>query len=138
MATFSGAVTRLRATLRRLVTALYRDVLTVWFLARDVRTPCLPRIAAMLVAAYALSPIDLIPDIIPVLGLLDELIVVPLGLAAVLRLTPAAPLSAARERASRHNKRPVERGGAVLVIAVWCLAGWWLTLLGMQYFAAAA
>jgi uncharacterized membrane protein YkvA (DUF1232 family) len=65
-----------------------RDVVTVYFAARDPQAPWGARVLAGLVAAYALSPIDLIPDFIPVLGYLDDLLIVPLGLLWVMRLMP--------------------------------------------------
>src|SRR5882724_3339961 len=77
---------RLRSTARR----LKRDALTVWLLARDARTPWYAKALALGVAVYAFSPIDLIPDFVPVLGYLDDLIIVPLGLWLVVRLTPPA------------------------------------------------
>lgn len=64
-----------------------RDVYAVWFAARDPETPFMAKLLALLVAAYAISPIDLIPDFIPVLGYLDDLILVPLGIMLVLRLS---------------------------------------------------
>jgi uncharacterized membrane protein YkvA (DUF1232 family) len=90
-----------------------------WLAARDPRVPWLARVLAIAVAAYALSPIDLIPDFIPVLGWLDDLIVVPLGLLAVRRLIPAplwAELHAAAEAAS---ERPSSRTGMAFVLLLW-------------------
>ena len=77
-----------------------RDVVAVWFAARDPLAPLPVRVLAVAVAAYALSPIDLIPDFIPVLGYLDDLLIVPLGLMLVIRLLPPAVLASARERAA--------------------------------------
>ncbi|MGY3112014.1 uncharacterized membrane protein YkvA (DUF1232 family) [Pantoea eucalypti] len=65
-----------------------RDVHAVWLAARDPRTPLVAKVLAMIVAAYAVSPIDLIPDFIPVIGYLDDLIIVPLGIMLVVRLIP--------------------------------------------------
>ena len=90
-----------------------------WLAARDPRVPWLARVLAIAVAAYALSPIDLIPDFIPVLGWLDDLIIVPLGLLAVRRLIPAplwAELHAAAEAAS---ERPSSRTGMAFVLLLW-------------------
>jgi len=90
-----------------------------WLAARDPRVPILARILAIAVAAYALSPIDLIPDFIPVLGWLDDLIIVPLGLLAVRRLIPAplwAELHAAAETAS---ERPSSRTGMAFILILW-------------------
>ena len=108
---------------------LKRDAVAVYFAARDPRTPVLARALALVVAAYALSPIDLIPDFIPVLGYLDDLVLVPLGLLLVIRLLPPEVLVAARERADALLDRPSSRLAAILVVGVWlaCLAalGWW-------------
>lgn len=84
---------------------LEERALTVYFAARDPRTPFVVRALAVLVAAYALSPIDLIPDFIPVIGYLDDLVVVPLGLALVVRLTPPAVRAAAARKAQRAVRR---------------------------------
>ncbi|HEX4871438.1 MAG TPA: DUF1232 domain-containing protein [Nevskiaceae bacterium] len=108
-----------RARLHR----LRREALTVYHLARDPALPWPPRLLALLVAAYAFSPVDLIPDAIPVLGLLDDLLLIPLGLALVLRLSPPARIAAARERAERSLQTPVSRLGLALVLTAWLLAG---------------
>jgi uncharacterized membrane protein YkvA (DUF1232 family) len=73
----------------------------------------------LLVAAYALSPIDLIPDFIPVPGYLDDLIVVPLGLMLVLRLVPREVVRSAREQALAAVETPVSRAMAVAIVAIW-------------------
>lgn len=105
--------------LRRWARGLKAQVLVVHFAARDPRMPWSARMIALLVAAYALSPIDLIPDFIPVLGLLDDLVIVPLGVALVVRLTPPAVLDAARARAAAAGQRPTGRGMAVAIIVLW-------------------
>ena len=90
-----------------------------WLAARDPRVPLLARVVAVAVAAYALSPIDLIPDFIPVLGWLDDLLIVPLGLWVVRRLIPDplwAELHAAAETAS---ERPSSRAGMAFVLLLW-------------------
>lgn len=103
---------------------LKQQTLVVYFAARDPRTPWLVRLLALLVAAYALSPIDLIPDFIPILGYLDDLIIVPLGLVLVLRLVPQEVKQSAREQASAAAERPVSRAMAVAIVAIWLvLAG---------------
>jgi uncharacterized membrane protein YkvA (DUF1232 family) len=108
-----------------------QDVVAVYFAARDPRTPLLARVLAMLVAAYALSPIDLIPDFIPVLGYLDDLIIVPLGLLAVIRLLPLDVLAEARARAAVVLARPRSRVAAGCFVLVWLLAGAWLVRHGL-------
>lgn len=114
------------ASLKTWAGKLKRHTLTVYFAARDPRTPWLVRVLALLVAAYALSPIDLIPDFIPVLGYLDDLLLVPLGLALVVRLTPPNVLESARAQAEQAAARPISRSAAVFVIAIWVLALGWL------------
>lgn len=107
------------------------DVVAVWHAARDPRTPWGVRLLALVVAAYALSPIDLIPDAIPVLGYLDDLLLVPLGLLLVIRLLPPAVLADARSRAAATLARPRSRVAATVIVLVWlasaaALLGWWL------------
>lgn len=108
--------------LRRWARHLKHQALVVYFVARDPRLPWPVRALALLVAAYALSPIDLVPDFIPVLGLLDDLLLVPLGVALVIRLAPAAVVADARLRAAGTAERPVSRGMAVAIVAVWAVA----------------
>ena len=100
---------------------LKQFTLVAYFAARDPLTPGHVRILALLVAAYALSPIDLIPDFIPVLGYLDDLMLVPLGLALVVRLLPPAVLASAREQAQRAAEPPTSRLAAGIFVAVWLL-----------------
>jgi uncharacterized membrane protein YkvA (DUF1232 family) len=100
---------------------LKREVMTLYFVARDERTPWYARGLAFVVVGYALSPFDLIPDAIPVLGLLDDLILVPTGIWLVLKLVPKHVLEEAREKASKAESRPVSYVAAALMIAVWIL-----------------
>ncbi|WP_338723241.1 YkvA family protein [Devosia sp. XK-2] len=96
-----------------------RDVLAIWLAARDPRTPWAARVLAIGVAAYALSPIDLIPDFIPVLGYLDDLLIVPLGILAVIRLVPASLIAEFRAEAAEMTERPVSRAGLIAIIFIW-------------------
>jgi uncharacterized membrane protein YkvA (DUF1232 family) len=105
--------------LRTWAATLRAQILTVYFAARDPAAPWGPRLLAFMVAAYALSPIDLIPDFIPVLGLLDDLLLLPLGLWLVLRWMPAAVVARARERAAALLARPRSWAAAALVLLVW-------------------
>jgi uncharacterized membrane protein YkvA (DUF1232 family) len=105
----------LRAWARR----LKRDVLALWLAARDRRTPPGPKLLAAAVAAYALSPIDLIPDFIPVLGYLDDLILVPAGIWLVVKLVPAALMAELREEAARLAERPVSKVAGAAVLLLW-------------------
>ena len=99
--------------------SLKRDAHAVWLCARDPRTPWHAKALAFAVAAYAFSPIDLIPDFIPVLGYLDDLILVPAGLWLVLRMIPPAVLAEHRAAAEAAADRPVSRVAAGLVVAAW-------------------
>ena len=91
----------------------------MYFAARDPRTPLLVRGLAVLVAAYALSPIDLIPDFIPIIGYLDDLLLVPLGLALVVRLTPKAVIESARIQAEQTAEKPVSYWAAACIGFIW-------------------
>lgn len=102
---------------------LKRQSLVVYFAARDPRTPMAVRLLALAVAAYALSPIDLIPDFVPLLGYLDDLIIVPLGVALVIRLIPPEVAGAARSRAAAMADKPISRAAAVFIVLVWIVAG---------------
>ena len=101
---------------------LKTEVITVYFALRHPRTPLLAKVVGGLVVAYALSPIDLIPDFIPVLGYLDDLILLPAGIALVLRLLPAPVLAECRARARALTGRL--KGsliGAALIVGIWVL-----------------
>lgn len=112
------------ASLKAKAKALKQHTLTVYYVARDPRTPLYVRLLALLVAAYALSPIDLIPDFIPVLGYLDDLLLIPLGLALVVKLTPAAVLEAARAEALQTAAKPVSYTAAAFTGLLWILLLW--------------
>jgi uncharacterized membrane protein YkvA (DUF1232 family) len=104
-----------------------RQTLTVYFAARDPRTPFAVRLLALAVAAYALSPIDLIPDFVPFIGYLDDLLIVPLGLALVIRLIPDQVAQSAREKAAAAAARPVSYGAAIFIVGLWLVAATVLT-----------
>ena len=113
--------------------AIVRDVTALWLAARDPRVPWLAKAVAACVAAYALSPIDLIPDFIPVIGYLDDLLLVPLGILLAVRLIPP-DLMAEFRAAAEGQRKPVSRAGALVIVAIWlaftAIAGWivWETL----------
>ena len=109
---------------RQRLRALKREALVVWCAARDPRLPWPVRLLALGVAAYAFSPIDLIPDFIPVLGLVDDLLLIPLGVTLVVKLTPAPVIADARVRAAGLADTPVSRGAAAAIVAVWALVAW--------------
>ena len=121
-------------TLRAWARSLKRDTHAVWLAARDPRTPWYAKALGMAVAAYALSPIDLIPDFIPVLGYLDDLLIVPAGLWLVLKLIPTDVLESHRAAAEAAADRPVSLTAAALVIGIWILmavvAGCWILRAG--------
>lgn len=96
-----------------------RDVYAVWFAARDPETPFLAKLVALLVAAYAISPIDLIPDFIPVFGYLDDLILVPLGIMLVLRLVSTEVMQRCRLQADAMSQKPSSYIAALVFIILW-------------------
>lgn len=101
---------------------LRADVVTLYLAARDPRVPWHIKALAALVAAYALSPIDLVPDFIPVLGLLDDLILVPLGVFFVVKLAPKEVIAELRDKAERGVDQPgASVWGLVMVLALWVL-----------------
>jgi uncharacterized membrane protein YkvA (DUF1232 family) len=108
--------------LKRWASALKRDVVAIWLAARDPRVPWFTKALALVIAAYALSPIDLIPDFIPVLGYLDDLLIVPLGIAVVIRMIPGPLMAEFRQTASARQQRPRSIAGALFVIALWLAA----------------
>lgn len=90
---------------------------------RDPRTPWWARLFAAAVVAYAFSPVDLIPDVIPILGYLDDLVLIPLGVALALRMIPPPVMADSRARAQEIMRRggPVSRAAAVVIVSIWLL-----------------
>ncbi|WP_442776653.1 YkvA family protein [Sphaerotilus montanus] len=119
----------LLTTARTWAVRIKRDGLTLWFALRDPRTPWLARALAWLVVAYALSPIDLIPDFIPVLGYLDDLLLLPGLIWLTLRLLPEAVLADCRPQVvawlDARKDQPRSLFGAALVIALWTALAWY-------------
>jgi uncharacterized membrane protein YkvA (DUF1232 family) len=99
------------------------EVYAIYLAYKDPRVPMHARIFAACVVGYAFSPIDLIPDFIPVLGYLDDLILIPLGVWLALKMIPAEVLKECRERAGQliYQGKPVNRKAAALIIAIWLL-----------------
>ncbi|WP_426451158.1 YkvA family protein [Paenibacillus sp. S-38] len=112
--------------IKREARRLKSQLMTLYLCAKDPRVPFGVRLFALLVAAYAFSPIDLIPDFIPVLGYLDDLILVPLGIMLVLRWIPKPVLEDNRRRAEALQTRPKNWVTAALFILVWILLALWL------------
>jgi uncharacterized membrane protein YkvA (DUF1232 family) len=110
--------------LRQWARMIKRDVVVLYLAARDPRVPWYAKAVAACVAAYALSPIDLIPDFIPVLGYLDDVLLVPLGIALAIRLIPPPVLEEHRITAAAHaGKRPISRIAAAVIIGIWVVLG---------------
>lgn len=120
----SNTVNRLRDWAQR----LKAEVVTLWFCARHPRTPFLAKTLAAGLVAYAFSPIDLIPDFIPVLGYLDDLVILPIGIWLVLKLVPQNVMEECRGQAARwlaeNRAKPRNYIAAVLIVAVWLVVLW--------------
>jgi len=112
------------ARLKRWARATRRDVLVLYLAARDPRVPWYAKAVAAATAAYALSPIDLIPDVIPVLGYLDDLLIVPLGIALAIRLIPAGVIADLRREAVARDAAalPGSRVAAAVIVLLWLAA----------------
>jgi uncharacterized membrane protein YkvA (DUF1232 family) len=112
------------ANARRWARRAKRDTYALYLAVKDPRTPWYAKVFAACVVAYAFSPIDLIPDFIPVLGYLDDVIVVPLGILLALRLIPADVMAECRAEAeaNRPSSKPRTYVGAVVIVALWVLA----------------
>jgi uncharacterized membrane protein YkvA (DUF1232 family) len=110
-------LTRWRARARH----LKRETVALGLAYRHPDVPWYARLVVVCVVAYALSPIDLIPDVIPVLGHLDDLLLVPLGIALAIRLIPPPVMAACRQEAMRIEGRPRSRAAALVIVAIWLL-----------------
>jgi uncharacterized membrane protein YkvA (DUF1232 family) len=100
---------------------LERDVIALWLAARDPRVPWYAKALSAAVASYALSPIDLIPDFIPVLGYLDDLLIVPFGIWAAVKLIPEPIMADLRAKAIEHRE-PTSKARLAAVVLVWLAA----------------
>ncbi|HWT31348.1 MAG TPA: YkvA family protein [Propylenella sp.] len=108
-----------RSDWRAWAAGLRRDATALYLARRDPRVPWYAKVLAGLVVAYALSPIDLIPDFIPVLGLLDDVVIVPFGLWLVFRLLPDGLIEEYRPEAARLATVPRSRAAAIVIVAIW-------------------
>ena len=114
--------------LRSSARALKNEAYAIYLAAKDPRTPWYAKVLIYFVVAHTFSPIDLIPDFFPVLGLLDDIIITPLGIALAIRLIPAEVLAEARLRvATQGVERIVGLVGAGIIIIIWILAIIWGT-----------
>ena len=118
-------------SLKAWATGVKRDVVALHLAARDPRVPWCAKAVALAVAAYAVSPIDLIPDFIPVLGYLDELVILPLGIMLAVRLVPPEVMAEHRAAASSVARRPASHVAAAAIVGVWIATvcglawAWW-------------
>ena len=118
-----------RAVFAQRLRALKRETMALYFAARDPRTPLAAKVLAAVVVAYALSPIDLIPDFIPLIGLLDDLVLLPPGIAIVLHLIPPEVMADGRARAEAALALPANITAAAEIVLLWlamvALVGVW-------------
>jgi len=112
------------ARLKAWAKALEREAVALWFVARDPRTPMWVRVALFLVVAYALSPIDLIPDFLPLIGYLDDILLLPGIVWLLLRLVPADALADGRRRAAELTAKPRSWVGTAIIVAFWAGSAW--------------
>lgn len=113
------------ATIRKWARRIKSDIIVLWFARKHPDTPFLAKVLCVLAVAYALSPIDLIPDFIPVLGYLDDVLLVPGLIWLALRLLPPQVLQQCRVQAgewiSKYARKPKSYAGGALIVLVWCL-----------------
>lgn len=118
------AIERWKETVKKLKREAHALVLA----CKDPRTPWYAKLVAGGVVAYLFSPIDLIPDFIPVLGYLDDLVLVPIGIAIALRLIPPEVMADCRVAAQAASERPANRVAAAVIVGIWIL----LVVVGVQ------
>lgn len=106
---------------KRRAKQLKREIHALYLAYKDPRVPWYAKVFLALVVGYAFSPIDLIPDFIPVVGLLDDMVVVPLGVIVATKMVPGEVLDECRERARALEGKPVNKAAAVVVVCVWLL-----------------
>jgi uncharacterized membrane protein YkvA (DUF1232 family) len=118
----------MKSGLKNWAQLIKRDVHALYLASKDPRVPWYAKALAVVIAGYALSPIDLIPDFIPVVGYLDDVVLVPIGIWLVIRLIPPDIMAEHRELAAAQQERPVSRGAAFVIVALWiaslALCGW--------------
>jgi uncharacterized membrane protein YkvA (DUF1232 family) len=133
-----GVIDSTKAWARR----IKRDAVTLWFAKSHPRTPLLAKALGVFVVAYALSPIDLIPDFIPVLGYLDDVVLLPILIWLTVRMLPPDVVIECRQQAERWmaeaGSKPRSRGGAIAIVLIWVLvagaAAYWLSPFLARYF----
>ena len=125
-----GSVDRLESWARRLKVEVY----ALYLAYKDPRVPWYARVFAAVVVGYAFSPVDLIPDVVPILGYLDDLILVPLGVALAIKMIPSPVLAECREKARETADVPVNKVAAVVVVIVWIVLAIFAVRLTLQAF----
>ena len=113
--------------------AVKRDVHALYLAGKDPRVPWYAKALAAAVAVYALSPIDLIPDFIPVIGYLDDLVLLPLGIVLVVWLIPSEVISDLRRQADSAEEPPASRTAALVIVVLWVAAALLMSILGYRY-----
>jgi uncharacterized membrane protein YkvA (DUF1232 family) len=120
--------------LRQWARSIKGDVIAIYLAARDPRVPWYAKALAICVAAYALSPVDLIPDFVPFLGYVDDVVIVPLGILAVVKLIPPEIMAEHRASAARVSEKPVSRAAAAVVVSIWAASIALVTWCAYRYF----
>ena len=112
-------------TWKQRVRQLKKETYAIYLACKDPRVPWYARVFAGFVVALAFSPIDLIPDVIPVLGYLDDLVLVPLGIILVIKMIPPAVLAECREKAeaAMDQGKPTSKIAAIVIVTIWLLLG---------------
>lgn len=137
MASFTGFARHAARTISTWARDLKRDIGALWIAARDPRTPLRAKVLAGVVAAYALSPIDLIPDFIPVIGYLDDIIIVPIGIWMAIRMIPEELMAEFRRSAAETGPRPRSLTGLLVIGLIWLIAAVvFMHWLGQRYLTA--
>ena len=121
-------------TLKDWARTIKRDAHAMYLAAHDPRVPWYAKALALCIAGYALSPIDLIPDFVPVLGYLDDLILLPLGIWAVVKLIPPEVMAEHRAAATLAAEHPVNRTAAVIITLFWVVSIALTAWLAYRYF----
>lgn len=123
-------------TLKAMAKKMKQNLLVLYLAYRDPRVPLAAKIMAVCVVAYAFSPVDLIPDFIPILGYLDDLILVPLGVYLTLRLFPSEILEEYRAQAEEHRKdgKPKNWITGALIISLWVVLAVWVFVYFYRHF----
>ncbi len=107
---------------------LRRDAHMLWIAARDPRTPFIAKVIGGIVSAYVLSPIDLVPDFVPILGVIDDLLIMWFGITVAVRIVPRPLMAEHRAAADAAVERPISRLGAIMIIGLWAIIATFIAL----------